>query len=64
MDETKPRAQLSGENGNIFNLTAIAANALKRAGQREAADEMKRRVSASKSYAEALDVISEYVDVE
>jgi len=60
----KPVCKLAGENGNIYNLTALAANALKRAGQREQAIEMKQRVSACSSYADALLIIQEYVDVE
>jgi len=30
----KPKCKITGENGNIFNLTALAVNALKRSGQR------------------------------
>jgi len=60
----KPVCKLTGENGNIYNLTALASAALKRAGQRELAKEMKQRVSACNDYADALIIIQEYVIAE
>jgi hypothetical protein len=61
----KPIAILVGENGNIFNLMGIASKALKRAGQRELASEMQKRIFAeAKDYNEALQIIVEYVEVE
>lgn len=59
----RPQCKLIGEDGNIFNLTGIARRTLKSAGFREKADEMTERVTKSKSYAEALAIISEYVEV-
>lgn len=58
----KPTAPLIGADGNIFNLMGIASRALKRAGMREQAGEMCRRITASGSYDEALNIIGEYVD--
>jgi len=60
----KPVCKLTNENGNIYNLTAIAANALKRANMRDAAKEMKAKLSQSSNYDAALMIIQEYVDVE
>ncbi len=60
----KPRCKLIGENGNIFNLMVIAARCLKEEGLKKEADEMASRVYESKSYLEALAIISEYVDIE
>lgn len=61
----KPTAKLAEENGNIFNLMAIAKKSLKEAGTPEKANEMFQRiVSDSKSYDESLMIIMEYVDVE
>ena len=59
----KPKCKLIGEDGNIFNLMGIAHKILKEAGMEEIADEMIKRVTSSKSYLEALAVISEYVDI-
>lgn len=59
----KPECKLVGENGNIFNLTAIASNALRRDGQMQRAREMQQRIFSSHSYDEALSIISQYVEV-
>lgn len=64
METTKPKVELIGQDGNIFNLVAIAARALKHNGQKENADKMKKEVLQSKSYSEALGVIMEYCEVE
>jgi hypothetical protein len=60
----KPKCKLIGEDGNIFNLLGIASKTLKEAGLKSKADEMAARVYDSKSYMEALAIISEYVEVE
>jgi hypothetical protein len=59
----KPSVQLTGEDGNIFNLVGIARRALKRNGLQEKAEEMANRVFQSDSYESALRIISEYCDV-
>lgn len=64
MNTEKPTANLIGQDGNIFNLVGIAARALRRAGQRDKADEMQKRIFAAGSYDSALSIIMEYVDVE
>ena len=61
----KPTAKLIGENGNIFNLMAIANKALCEAGKREKSVQMyKKIIYEAQSYEEALNIISEYVEVE
>lgn len=60
----KPKCKLIGQDGNIFNLMGIASRTLKKAGQKEKADEMVKRITESKSYDEALRIIMEYVEVE
>ena len=37
----KPTVEMIGQNGNIFNLTAIATHALQRAGMRDKVNEME-----------------------
>lgn len=59
----RPRCQLIGKDGNIFNLMAIASNALKEAHMEDKADEMVKRIKKSNSYMEALGIISEYIDI-
>lgn len=61
--EIKPVCKLVGEDGNIFNLLAIARRTLRKAGQSDKAEEVGKRVTSSKSYFEALAVISEYVKI-
>jgi hypothetical protein len=59
----KPVAYLIGENGNIFNLVAIASKALKQLNMYDSAKEMQNRVLSSNSYEEALSIIGDYVKI-
>ena len=60
----KPPCQLTGQNGNVYSLIAIASRALKRDGQRDKAEEMRKRITEkAQSYDEALTIIMEYVEV-
>lgn len=59
----KPKCKLVGEDGNIFNLIGIASRTLQRVGLREQAAEMRKRVTSSGSYSEALSIIADYVEV-
>ena len=58
----KPKCELIGKDGNIFNLMGIASKTLKRNNMSEEATEMCNRITSSKSYDEALYIISEYVE--
>ena len=60
----KPKMELVGHDGNIFAIMGRASRLLKRAGMREEADEMFKRVTSSGSYDEALRIVSEYVETE
>ena len=60
----KPKMQLIGQDGNIFAIMGRASRLLKNAGQRDKAKEMCDRVTASQSYSEALNIVSEYVETE
>lgn len=59
----KPKCKLTGENGNIFNLMAIASRTLRVNGKDKEAEEMNARVFECESYDEALRIIGEYVDI-
>lgn len=56
---------LSGPNGNIYSVIARAKSAMKEANiSKELRDKLQERVYASDSYEEALDIISEYVNLD
>lgn len=62
----KPDCKLIGENGNIFNLMAIASRTLKVNGLEYYAKEIKVRIidkHEARSYDEALAIIMEYVNI-
>jgi len=63
---SEPVAKLIGQNGNIFNLMAIASNSLKNNGMHDKAEEMRERIMGgeAESYDAALRIIMEYVEVE
>ena len=65
-EHKKPSCPLVGQNGNIFNLMAVASQALRQNGMTAEAKELQNRIMGSKSsnYYEALGIISEYVETE
>lgn len=60
----RPKMQLIGQDGNTFTIMGRASRLLKNAGQSDKAKEMCDRVTASQSYSEALNIVSEYVETE
>ncbi|WP_308660692.1 DUF4406 domain-containing protein [Christensenella minuta] len=60
----KPEMQLAGMDGNIFNVLGNASRLLKENGLEAQTKEMFERVTASKSYEKALEIVSEYVQTE
>lgn len=61
----KPTVKLIGENGNVFNLTAICVLGLRQEGySEEQVQEFKDEVTSSKSYNEALNAMNEWCEVE
>ena len=61
---SKPKMDLAGHDGNIYSILGRASRLLKQEGQPDRAQEMWDRVLDSKSYNEALGIISEYVETE
>lgn len=60
----KPKCKLIGEDGNVFNLIAIAQRVLKKNGMRKEAEEVWTRINnEAEDYDHALRIIMEYVDV-
>jgi N-formylglutamate amidohydrolase len=59
----KPKCQVIGQDGNIFNLMGIAGRTLKSYGLYMEAEEMYQRITTyARSYDEALCIMMEYVD--
>jgi len=59
----KPTCNLSGQDGNVFNLIGLASRALKKCGQDEVAAKMSSECFSAGSYDEAIIIIMKYVDV-
>lgn len=60
----KITVKLIGEDGNIFNLMGICTRELRRAGQKDVADELVKDITTNaNSYEDALAIIMKYVDV-
>lgn len=60
----KPRVNISKVNQNLFSLAAEVTEALKKAGLKQQAREMRKKVMTCSSFDEALRVASDYVDWE
>ena len=60
----KPKMQLEGMDGNIYFILGSASILLKENNMEQEAQEMWDRILDSKSYNEALAIISEYVETE
>lgn len=58
----KPKYKLINEDGNIFFILGRVRNTLRENGLEAELEEVTIRVMESKSYYEALEIISEYVD--
>lgn len=65
-EHKKPSCPLVGQNGNIFNLMAVASQTLRQNGMTAEAKELQNRIMGGDchSYEEALRIISEYVETE
>jgi hypothetical protein len=61
-NKPRPKVQLVGQDGNVFNLLGICVRTLKRAGQYEEAKELRKRVLECGSYDMALSIMLEYVE--
>lgn len=60
---SKPICKLIGEDGNIFNLVSIVRRTLLNNGLEQQAEEVVKRVMSSNSYSQALNILSEYVEI-
>ena len=63
MNNKKPNCPLIGQDGNIFNLIAIASRTLREHDMAEQATEMCERIRNCGNYYSALGVIGEYVNI-
>ena len=62
--DNKPKCKLVGQDGNVFNIIGIVSRTLKRAGQRDKANEFVEKARQSRSYDSVLQLCFQYVDVE
>lgn len=60
----KPKVQLSGQDGNVFNIIGIVRRKLIEVGREQEAEEMVKKAHESKSYDEVLQLFWDYVDIE
>lgn len=63
MTKTNLTVQLTGEDGNVFNLLSIVSKQLINAGYKEEAKELSERLWEQDSYDNALMLFKEYVNV-
>lgn len=59
----KPDCPLIGQDGNVFTLLGIASRTLKEHGMADQAQQMWDRASQCDSYASALSIIGDYVNI-
>lgn len=59
----KPKAKLINKDGNIFNLAGIVSGVLNKNGMKNEAKEFQSKLWNCQSYDEALNLMSEYVDI-
>lgn len=59
----KIKVKIIGRNGNIFNIVGKVSKELEKNSQKKEASEMRNKVFESRSYEEALMVISNYVEI-
>jgi hypothetical protein len=62
-EKVKPDCALIGEDGNIYNLMALASRTLKNHSMVDEASEMIDRINSCSSYNEAINIIGEYVNI-
>ena len=60
----KPTCKLIGEDGNVFAIIGKVSSTLKKAGQKEQAEEFKNKAFNAGSYDEVLQLAMEYTEVE
>lgn len=59
----KPKCQLIGIDGNVFNIIGTVSKTLKRAGLNNKAEEFSSRACDQESYDAVLRLCFEYVNV-
>jgi len=59
----KPKCELIGKDGNVFNIISLVKKALIKAGQKNKADEFIKSAFKAGSYGEVLNLAGEYVEI-
>lgn len=60
----KPKCELIGKDGNVFNIIGLVSKTLKKEGMVNEADEFLKKAYSSESYEAVLCLCSEYVEIE
>jgi len=60
----RPVCQVTGKDGNVFNIIALVRRALINDGQRDRAEEWAQKAGECDSYDEVLGLMFDYVDPE
>lgn len=59
----RPVCELTGQDGNVFNVIAQVKRALKSAGEYARAEEFGKRALRAGSYAAVFAISAEYVEI-
>jgi single-stranded DNA-binding protein len=59
----KPKAKVTGKDGNVFNVLSICSKALRDSGQESQIKDMTSNVMNCSSYEEALKIMNEYCEL-
>ena len=59
----KPKAKVTGENGNTMNVLCICTKVLKDAGKKDKIKELTERVFNAESYEDAIKIMGEYCEL-
>lgn len=62
--DTKPTVQLSGQDGNVFNIIGLCTKALRKAGLQDLANEFRSKALSAGSYSNVLELAMQYCEVE
>ncbi len=64
MPKTNIVVQLSGENGNVYNIIGLVSHRLFKSGHKDLSKQFRQEVLDCQSYDEVLQLAMKYVEVE
>jgi hypothetical protein len=63
IENQKPKCQLTGIDGNVFNIIGVVSKTLKKAGLKDKSEEFSSKAVQQESYDAVLRLCFEYVEV-